>query len=114
MKEQQVELLQVLSKHESLFAGRCGEWKGSPVTISLVEGAKPFGARPYPVPLKNCEVFKGELNRQCRIGALRELTTEEIKDREWASPAFGIPKTNGRIRLVIDFSRINQCLKWKE
>ena len=59
-------------------------------------------------------VFREELNRQCRIGALGELTAEEIKDREWASPAFGIPKKNGRIRLVIDSRRTNQCLKWKE
>ncbi len=28
--------------------------------------------------------------------------------------AFGIPKKNRMIRLVIDFRRINQCLKWKE
>ena len=46
------------------------KWKGTPIIISLVEGAKPFWARPYPVPLKNCKVFKEELNRQCRIGAL--------------------------------------------
>ena len=46
-KQQQVKLLQVLSKHKPLFAGKRGEWKGSPVTITLVEGAKPFWARPY-------------------------------------------------------------------
>ena len=54
------------------------------------------------------------MNWQCRIGALRELTVEESKDREWASPAFGIPKKNGTIRLMIDFRRIKQCLKQKE
>ena len=112
--EQQQELLQVLKLNESLFVGKHGEWKGTPVTITLIEDAKPIWAKPYPVPLKNREVFKQELNCQCSIGALQELSAEEIKDRKWASPAFGIPKKNGTIRLVIDFCRINQCLKCKE
>ncbi len=101
--EQQEELLQVLKLNEPLFAGKHGEWKGTLVTITLIEDAKPIWARPYPVPLKTREVFKQELNHQCSIGALRELSAEEIEDRKWASPAFGIPKKNRTIRLVINF-----------
>ncbi len=111
--KQQTELLQVLTKHKSLFAGKHGEWKGTPITISLFKGAKPFWAKPYPIPLKKCEVFKEELNWQGRIGAPHELTAE-IEDKEWASSAVGIPKKNGMIRLMISFRRINQCLKLKE
>lgn len=112
--EEQAQLLVVLEKHAPLFQGRRGEWKGNPVSIEVVEGATPVWAKPYPVPLKNRDVFKEEVYRQCDIGALRELSAEEIEKREWASPCFGVPKKNGSIRLVMDFRQINKVLKRKE
>ena len=54
------------------------------------------------------------MNRQCEIGAMRKLTPEEAEEREWASPAFGVPKKNGEIRLVIDFRYLNHCLIRRE
>ena len=39
---------------------------------------------------------------------------EDIESRVWASPAFAVPKKNGDIRLVIDFRKLNEWLKWKE
>ena len=54
--------------------------------------AKPYWARPYPIPLKNRKVTEEEVYRQYEIGALRQLSAEEIEEREWASPAFGISK----------------------
>ena len=101
--EQQSKLLAVLTKHQSLFRGKRGEWTGKPVSIETIEGATPVWAKPYPVPLKNREVFQQEVQCQCEIGALRELSAEEIEDRVWASPCFGVPKKNGSIRLVMDF-----------
>jgi hypothetical protein len=50
------------------------------------------------------------MSQQCKIGAMKKLTPEEAEEREWASPAFGVPKKNGEIRLVIDFRYLNQCL----
>ncbi len=47
--KQQEKLLQVLTKYQSLFQGKCGEWKGMPLTISLMENAKPVWVKPYPV-----------------------------------------------------------------
>jgi hypothetical protein len=47
--------------------------------------------------------MEDEFRRQCDIGALRRLTPEEFEEREWACPAFGIPKKNGTIRLIVDF-----------
>jgi hypothetical protein len=64
--------------------------------------------------LKNRKVFKEEVYRQCDIGALRELSAEEIEKHEWSSPCFGIPKKNGSNRLVMDFRQINKVLKRKE
>ena len=39
---------------------------------------------------------------------------DEFEAREWAFPAFGIPKKNGSIRLVIDFHRLNTELVRRE
>jgi hypothetical protein len=42
------------------------------------------------------------------------LTPEEFEKREWAFPAFGVPKKNNTIRFVIDFRRINANLIRRE
>ena len=112
--DQKAKLLMVLMKHEELFQGKRGEWKGHPISIESVDKATPVWAKPYPVPLKNREVFKEEIYRQCSIGALRELPAEEIEERVWALPYFGVPKKNGTICLVMDFRQLNSSLKRKE
>ena len=106
-KEQQTEHVQVLMNYKPLFAGKYREWKGTLSTSSLVEGAKLFWARLYPNPLKNCEVFKEELNRQWRIGVLHEHTAENF---------FGTPKNkkNDTNRLVINFLQNQPMLEQKE
>jgi hypothetical protein len=113
-EEQKAMLLSMLVKHKNLFLGKRGEYKGQPVNIEVEEGATPVWSKPYPIALKNREVFKTEVYRQCNIGALRELGPEEIEQREWASPCFAVPKKNGDIRLVIDFRQLNKVLKRKE
>jgi hypothetical protein len=56
--KQQSKLLTVLKDHEQIFLGCQGEWKGDPVSIKVMKGATPIWARPYPVPLKNLQVFE--------------------------------------------------------
>lgn len=111
---QQQALLQVLTANEAVFQGCKGNYTGAPVGITLKEDAKPFRAFPYPVPLKNRETLEAELRRQCTIGAMRRLSPDEYEAREWAFPAFGTPKKDGSIRLVIDFRRLNSQLVRKE
>ena len=36
-----------------------------------------------------------------------EVTPKKAENHQWAFPGFGIPKKNGKIRLVIDFCKIN-------
>ena len=49
-KDQQEQLLTLLQKYEELFDGTLGEWKTTPVSLELKEGAKPYNIRqPYPV-----------------------------------------------------------------
>ena len=95
--------MQVLKRHELQFSGKHGEWKGTPITISLIERGTSIWAKHCPVPLKNQEVFLQELSHQSSISTLRDLFVEEIEKHEWASPGFVTPKKNGTIRLVINF-----------
>ena len=37
---QQIELMEVLKKHESAFAGTRGRWNGKEISLELKEGAK--------------------------------------------------------------------------
>ena len=76
--------------------------------------SKPYWARPYPIPLKNCKVIEEEVYRQCKIGAVGQLSPEEVEEREWASPAFGVLKKSGTIRLVMDFRKLNESLIRKQ
>ena len=57
-------------------------------------------------PTQELPSFQGRIAKVMHYGALRALGAEEIEEREWASPAFGIPKKNGTILLVINFCRI--------
>ena len=111
---QQALLLNVLIKNDNIFKGGCGSYNGDPVGIKVKDGAIPFRARPYPIPLKNREILEHEVARQCSIGCLGRLTPDKFERRKWAFPAFGIPKKNGTIRFVIDFCRINANLVRRE
>jgi hypothetical protein len=48
--DQQRKLLQLLTKHESLFDGTLGDWKTKPVSFQLKEGVSPYHGRAFPVP----------------------------------------------------------------
>ena len=101
----------MLQKHTSVFQGKRGEYNGGEVSIQLTDDAKPFWAMPYDVPLKNRRVMAQELQRQCDIGALRRLTPLEIEERQFAFSCFGVPKSNGSIRLVLDLRPLNKMVK---
>ena len=70
----------------------------------------PFYGKVYPIPLKQLEVSKNEVYHQCEIGALRELKGKDAENRSWAFPAFGVPKKDGTIQLVIVFRKVNAML----
>ena len=61
----------------------------------------PFYGKAYPIPLKQLEVTKNKVYDQCKIGALQELK---------GKIAFGVPKKNDTIQLMIDFRKLNTML----
>ena len=70
----------------------------------------PFYGKVYPISLKQLEVSKNEVYHQCEIGTLRELKGKDAENRSWAFPAFGVPKKDGTIQLVIVFRKVNAML----
>ena len=48
--EEQKQLNFLLKWCEYLFDGTLGKWKGKPVALELKEGAKPYPAKPFPIP----------------------------------------------------------------
>ncbi len=94
---QQALLFNILTANEVVFKGGRGHYNGVPVGLKLKDDTKPFYTKPYPIPLKNREVMEHKLGQKCSIRALRRLTPKEFKQREWAFPAFGMPKKNGTV-----------------
>ena len=108
--DQRSALLQVLTQNSNHFKGGRRYYTGEPVKLCLKPDVVPFQAKPFAILLVNCKVMEDELCRQCNTGALQHLTPEEYEERKWACPAFGIPKKNGTIRLIVDFRRIKANL----
>ena len=102
---QRMQLLNLLRKHESMFSGELGEWKGESVKFELKPGAKPFRGRPFPVPRIHKETVIKELERLIDIGVL-----EQVESADWMSPSFIVPKHDRTVRFLTDFRELNKAL----
>jgi hypothetical protein len=107
-RDQQQQLYALLSKYESLFDGTLGTWHDQPYNIELQEGAKPYHARPFPIPKVHEHTLKVELDRLVKIGVLKRKNNSE-----WAAPTFIIPKKDGTVRFISDFRELNKRIKRK-
>ena len=95
----------MLKKYEELFDGTLGDFKTAPVKLELKTDAVPTYSRPFPVPRIHLETFKKEIKRLEKIGVLVKCS-----DSPWASPTFIIPKSDGTVRSVSDFRKVNAQL----
>ena len=87
-----------------------------PVILSLTSDAEPFRCNPYlSHPTQTAERVRKEVYQQCGIDALRQLSAEEIKGRDYTSSVFGVAKKDGTLmRLVFDLRKLNAILQRKE
>ena len=101
-------LLELLQKYEKKFDGTLGKYTGSNCTIVIREDAKPYHAKPFPIPTMHEPTLKKEVNRLIKIGVLKK-----INNSQWAAPTFIIPKKNGTVRFISDFRQINETIQRK-
>ena len=66
-------MLALLEEFKDLFDGTLGTWTGDPYEIELKEGAKPFHARPFPIPRVHEGCLKMEVERLCQIGVMKKV-----------------------------------------
>jgi hypothetical protein len=101
MDEKQI-LGQTLKKFPTLFGGGLGMLNIKPVKLELIDGAKPYHARPFPVPQSLEATTKTEMKRLTDIDVLNRSS-----DYEWAAPTFIQAKNTGNVRILTDFRRLN-------
>ncbi len=107
-KEEQQLLLRLLNKYKHLFDGTLGKWTGSEVELELIEGARPYHAKAFPLPRCHTDPLKMEVERLCQLGVLKKVNRSE-----WAVPTFVIPKKDGTVRFISDFRELNKRIRRK-
>jgi hypothetical protein len=84
--------------------------KGEPMKIRLTEDVevvpkKTFIARKLPLHQEE------EAKRLIAELKEKKVITEQTEATEWVSPGFFVPKPNGKLRLVTDYTHLNRYLK---
>ena len=97
---------QLLRKDIEMFNGALGNYSGSEYRIELLEGAKPYHAKPFPIP-KIHEETTG-VNRLINIGVLKRKNNSK-----WAAQTVIISKNNGTVRFISEFRELNKSIKRK-
>jgi hypothetical protein len=97
-----------LKKFPTLFGGGLGMLNIEPVRLELIDGAKPYHARPFPVPQSLEATKKTEMKRLTDIDVFNRSS-----DSEWAAPTFLHAKKTGDVRILTDFRRLNTQIKRK-
>ena len=81
------------------------DFETDPIKLYLKPYAKPFHGRPYPIPQKQIEVFKKEVEILILLGVLRAKLKSEL-----GSSAFIIPKADKTVRFMGNFREVNKRL----
>ena len=102
-------LKKLLTKFETLFGGSLGTWKTEPIDLELKDSdAKPYHARPYPVPQSQEAKLRAEVERLVGYGVLRKINRSE-----WASPMFTVTKPDSTLRSIADLRELNKRIRRK-
>ncbi|VDI44150.1 Hypothetical predicted protein [Mytilus galloprovincialis] len=77
-------------------------------TIALGPDAKPFAlSTPHRVPLPLMDKVKAELTRMEKLGVISKVD----EPTEWCAGMVVVPKSNGDVRICIDFTKLNESVK---
>jgi hypothetical protein len=107
MDENQI-LSQTLKKFPTLFGGGLGMLNIKTVKLELIDGAKPYHARQFPVPQSLEATAKTEMKRLTDIDVFNRRS-----DSEWAASTFIQAKKTGDVRILTYFRRLNAQIRRK-
>jgi hypothetical protein len=99
---------QTLKKFPTLFGGGLGMLIIKPVRLELIHGAKPYHARPFPVP----QSLESTTKKEMKILTDNDLFNRS-SDSEWAAPTFMQAKKIGDVRILTDFRRLSAQIRRK-
>ena len=96
----------IVKQYPTLFQG-LGKLEGEH-TIHLKEGATPFClTTPRRVPLPLMKNVQEEIKRMEQLDVIEPVD----EPTEWCSPIVVVPKADGRVRICIDLTRLNQAVR---
>jgi hypothetical protein len=79
-----------------------------PVKLDLIDGEKPYHARPFPVPHSLETTTKTEMKSLTNIDVCNRSS-----DSGWEAPTFIQDKKTGGVRILTDFRRLNAQIERK-
>ena len=104
--EQQHQHLTLKEQYPSLFQG-LGKLKGE-YSIELRDDTQPFAlATPRRVAIPLLKRVQQELERMERM----KVITRVNQPTDWCAGMVVVPKTNGRVRICVDLTRLNESVK---
>ena len=96
----------IVKQYPMLFEG-LGKLEGEH-TIHLKEGATPFClTTPTRVPLPLMKKVQEEIKRMEQLDVIEPID----EPTEWCSPIVVVPKADGRVRICVDLTRLNQAVR---
>ena len=96
----------IVKQYPTLFQG-VGKLEGEH-TIHLKEGATPFClTTPRRVPLALMKKVQEEIKRMEQLDVIEPVD----EPTEWCSPIVVVPKADGRVRICVDLTRLNQAVR---
>ena len=105
-QQHQHQHLTLKEKYPSLFQG-LGKLKGE-YSIELRDDAQPFAlATPRRVAIPLLKRVQQELERMERM----KVITRVNQPTDWCAGMVVVPKTNGRVRICVDLTRLNESVK---
>jgi hypothetical protein len=103
------DLKRLLEKFEPLFDGTLGTWDTEPIDLDSKDpDAKPYHAKPYPVPQSQEVKLRAEIERLVSYGVL-----QKVNRSGWASPMFTVTKKDQTLRSIADLRKVNKRIQPK-
>ncbi|KAL3685683.1 hypothetical protein R1sor_003705 [Riccia sorocarpa] len=107
-KEQKEGIIKLLKDYSRVFAWTYEDMKGVPPEIcqhkiKLLPSAKPMVQRPYRMNPNYAETIRKEIEK------LKEADfIYPVKEYDWLSPIVIVPKKNGKLRVCVDYRKLNE------